>query len=84
MAAFIDAQGATQQIEANLDMVKAAKDAGVSFRDYVNSTYTTDAAKYGDVFSQMAASEGIILVPQKQYGMKASTLDSVLNPRPVL
>ena len=84
MAAFIDAQGATQQIEANLDMVKAAKDAGVSFRDYVNSTYTTDATKYGDVFSQMAASEGIILVPQKQYGMKASTLDSVLNPRPVL
>lgn len=84
MAAFIDAQGATQQVEANLDMVRAAKEAGQSFRDYVNSTYTTDAEKNGDVFSQMAASEGIVLVPQKQYGMRASTLDSVLNGRPVL
>ena len=84
MAAFIDASGATQQIEANLDMVRAAKENGMSFRDYVNSTYTTDADRFGDAFSQMCASEGIVLQPNKQYGMKASSLDAVLNGRPLL
>ncbi len=84
MAAFIDAKGSTQQIEANLDMVRAAKENGMSFRDYVNSTYDTDAEKYGDAFSQLCASEGIVLQPNKQYGMKASSLDAVLNGRTVL
>ena len=84
MAAFIDAQGATQQVEVGLDMVRSAKEAGQSFRDYVNSSYETDADRFGDVFSQLAASEGIVLVPQKSYGMKASSLDSVLNGRTVL
>lgn len=84
MAAIIDAQGSTQQIEVNLDMVRAAKEAGMSFRDHVNSTYDTNAEKYGDAFSQMCASEGIVLQPNKQYGMKASSLDAVLNGRTVL
>lgn len=84
MAAFIDARGSTQQIEANLDMVRAAKENGMSFRDYVNSTYDTNAEKYGDAFSQLCASEGIVLQPNKQYGMKASSLDAVLNGRTVL
>ena len=84
MAAFIDAQGATQQVEVGLDMVRSAKEAGQSFRDYVNSNYETDADRFGDVFSQLASSEGIVLVPQKSYGMKASSLDSVLNGRTVL
>jgi len=84
MAAFIDAKGSTQQIEANLDMVRAAKENGMSFRDYVNSTYDTNAEKYGDAFSQLCASEGIVLQPNKQYGMKASSLDAVLNGRTVL
>lgn len=84
MAAFIDALGQTQQVEANLDMVRAAKENGQSFRDYVNSNYTTDAERFGDVFSQMAASEGIVLVPQKKHGMKASSLDAILNGRSML
>ena len=32
----------------------------------------------------MCASEGIVLQPNKQYGMKASSLDAVLNGRPLL
>lgn len=84
MAAFIDSQGSTQQLEVNLDIIRASKEAGQSVRDYVNATYDTDAEKHGDVFSQLCASEGIVLIPQKKYGMKASSLDAVLNGRPVL
>lgn len=84
MAGFIDAQGAMQQVEVTLDTVKAAKDASQSVRDFVNSTYNTDASKYGDAFSQLCASEGIVLVPQKNYGIKAPSLQSVLDGRPML
>ena len=84
MASFIDAQGATQQVEVSLDTVKAAKDNNASVREYVNSTFVTDANKYGDAFSQLCASEGIVLVPQKKYGIKAPSLDAVLNGRPAL
>ena len=84
MAGFIDASGKTQQVEMSLDLVREAKQNNVSVRDHVNSTFDTDASRYGDVFSQLCASEGIVLVPQKQYGLKASTLNAVLNGRPVL
>lgn len=82
MAAFIDAQGATQQVEINLDTVRAAADNSLSVRDFINSQYTTDAEAYGDAFSQMCASEGIVLVPNKKYGLKAGNLDAVVNGRP--
>ena len=82
MAAFIDAQGATQQVEINLDTVRAAADNSLSVRDFINSTYVTDAEAYGDAFSQMCASEGIVLVPNKKYGLKPGNLDAVVNGRP--
>lgn len=82
MAAFIDAQGATQQVEINLDTVRAAADNSMSVRDFINSQYTTDAEAYGDAFSQMCASEGIVLVPNKKYGLKAGNLDALVNGRP--
>ena len=84
MAAFIDAQGSTQQFEVNLDVVRAAKESGVSVRDHVNASLPTNADKFGDAFSQLCASEGIVLQPQKKYGMKASSLDAVINGRPML
>ncbi len=82
MAAFIDAQGATQQVEINLDTVRAAADNGMSVREYINSKFTTDAEAYGDAFSQCCASEGIILSNNRKYGVRSPSLDAVLNGRP--
>lgn len=84
MAAFIDETGATQQFEVTLDMVRDAKAAGLSERDYVNALLPTDPARYGDAFSQLCDSEGIVLTPNKAHGLKATKLDAVLNGRPVL
>lgn len=84
MAAFIDAQGATQQVEIDLSVVRAATDNSLSVRDFINATYETNAEKFGDAFSQLCASEGIVLVPQKKYGIRAGSLDAVLNGRPKL
>jgi hypothetical protein len=82
MAAFIDAQGQTQQVDLSLDTIRAAKNNNMTVRDFINSTYATNAEAYGDAFSQMCASEGLLLAPQRQYGMKATSLDSVINGRP--
>jgi len=84
MASFIDAQGATQQFEMNLDVIREASQSGVSVRDYINGLLDTNVEAHGDPFSQLCESEGIVLVPQKKYGIKATNLKAVLDGRPML
>jgi hypothetical protein len=70
MAAFIDAQGATQQFEMSLDVVREAGAARLSVRDYLNSTLPTNVEAYGDPFSQLCASEGIVLRSNRLSGIR--------------
>jgi hypothetical protein len=85
MAAFIDAAGNTQQFEVTLEsIIRPAQESGQSPRDYVNALLPTNVELYGDAFSQMAASEGIILKTSKRHGLKATSLDAVLSGRTVL
>lgn len=84
MAAFIDAQGATQQFEVTLDVVREAGLAGLSVRDHINEKLPTNVELYGDTFSQLCASEGIVLVPSKKHGIRPTNLSAVLEGRPVL
>ena len=85
MASFIDHTGARQQVEVSLDsLIKPAKEANLSVRDYANQAYNTDASKFGDAFSQLCASEGIVLQGSRPYGIKAPSLDAVLNGRPTI
>lgn len=85
MASFIDHTGARQQVEVSLDnLVKPAKEANLSVRDYANQAFSTDASKFGDAFSQLCASEGIVLQGSRPYGIKAPSLDAVLNGRPTI
>jgi len=84
MAAFIDAQGATQQFEVTLDLVKAASADRVSLREYVNAKLDTNAEVYGDAFSQLCESEGIVLKSNKKYGIRSPSLAAALEGRTVL
>lgn len=84
MAKFYDAQGNLQEIQIGLEVVRAAADNSMSVRDFINSTYDTDPNANGDVFSQLCASEGIILQPMKAHGIRAGSLDAVINGRPKL
>ena len=79
MAAFIDAQGNTQQVEIGMEHIRAARDNKMSVRDYVNTTFPTNAQAYGDTFSQMCASEGIVLMPDRKAGVMPRSLDATLN-----
>ena len=80
MAKFIDASGATQEVEISLETIRAASNAETSLRDHLNTQYGTDTSRFGEVFAQVLASEGIVLNPSKMNGIKAPTLDAVFNP----
>ncbi len=84
MAAFIDAQGANQQFEMSLDVVREAVAARLSVRDYLNSTLSTDVEAYGDPFSQLCASEGILLKSSRLHGVRSPSLAQALGGRTVL
>jgi len=82
MAAFYDEQGQIQQVEVSLDLVREAADNSMSVRDWVNTIYPTDANAYGDAFTQFCASEGLVLRTAKKAGLRAPSLQSVLDGKP--
>lgn len=82
MPGFLDASGATQQLPLDVTMYRHAAARGMSFQQYVNATYPTNAQRYGTTFQQVLASEGIYLQANRELGIRPSTMDEVLNGQP--
>lgn len=81
MAAFRDPSGAIQQLSMDVSMYALAGQAGMSLPDYLNRQYRTDANAYGSTFEQVCASEGIFMRGNAKLGIRASTMDQILNPK---
>lgn len=81
MSAIFDQNGGTQQIPLDVSMYRVAADNSLSFEQYVNKKYKTDPNKYGTAFNQLLASEGIFIRPDREYGIRASSMDEILNGR---
>lgn len=79
MSTFLDASGNPQKIDLHVSMYQQAARSGQSFQSYINTTYQTDAKKYGSAFEQMMASEGIFVQANADLGIRASTMDDILN-----
>ena len=82
MASFIDAQGQVQQLNLDVTMYKVAADNGMSFQQYINTQYPTNAEKYGSTFSQLMASEGIFVKADRELGIRPSTMADIMDGRP--
>jgi len=80
MAKFYDAAGNLQDVSVDMATIQAANAAGISVREHVNTQYATDNSRYGEVFAQLCASEGIIFNPNKVAGIRAPKLDAIFNP----
>ena len=80
MASFIDDKGQTQQISLDVSMYKQAADNNCSFEQFINRQYP--AQKHGNTFDQLLASEGIFVKGNRDLGIRAATMDEVLNGRP--
>lgn len=81
MASFIDAQGQVQQLPISVAMYKAAADNNMSFEQFLNAQYPTKSEDYGTTFEQVLASEGIFVRGNKEFGIRPTTMDEVLNGR---
>jgi hypothetical protein len=79
MTAYINNKGETHQLPLGLTMYREAFDNGLSFEQYVNMKYPDADPKRGSTFQQMLASENIFVQPNKEYGIRASTMDYLLN-----
>jgi len=82
MAAIRDAQGAIQQVTPDVSWYLAAADAGLSFEQFVNKQHDTDATKYGSVYHQMLASEGIVIRPNREFGLPSTRMADIMSGRP--
>lgn len=81
MPAFRDAQGNVHQIENfAVGLYNEAGLAGQSLPEFLNAQYETDVERYGTIFQQVCASEGIFLRGNARVGIRASTMDKILKP----
>lgn len=78
MAAFIDAQGQTQQVTLDVTMYRAAGEAGMTLPQYINANFPV-AAGAPSAWEQILASEGIFVKPDREFGIRATTMEAMLN-----
>jgi hypothetical protein len=80
MAKFIDDTGATREVALDVSMYRIAADNNLSLEQYINRQYPVNV--HGSAFDQMLASEGVFIRGNRDIGLRAATLDEVLNGRP--
>jgi len=80
-AAIIDHLGHTQQISLGKEIYHKAAQSGVQVRDYINSTFKTDASKFGSAFDQLAAQANVFFSNDFGNGIRKTTLGQMLDDR---
>lgn len=76
---FVDEAGARQQVNLDVTAYRQAAEAGMSLRQFLNSTYHTNAERDGTAFEQLCASEGIRLINDIKTGRRASTVREMMD-----
>lgn len=77
MPAFIDQHGATQQVTLDVAMYREAAEAGTSLPQYLATKFPTNVEKHGSTFQQLCASEGIFMRPNKELGIRPTTMAQI-------
>lgn len=78
---YIDAKGSTQPVDLSITMYKDAAEAGQSLPQYLSTKYPTNAEKHGSTFEQLMEQCGVFVRGNKEFGIRASTLQEVLSPK---
>jgi len=78
---IVDARGEKQPVDLSVGLYKDAADAGLSLKQHLSNIYPTNAEKHGSAFEQVLEQCGIFVKGNKEFGIKASSMDDVLNPK---
>ena len=78
---YVDAKGDKQALDLNVGMYEAAAEKGQSLSQYMANLYPTNAEKYGTAYEQALEQAGVFVRGNAEYGLRASTVVDVLNPK---
>ena len=86
MPAFYTAKGEIHQVELNASLYREAHDANTSVPAYLNRKFggQSDTGKYGSVFHQLCASQGVYLPKQNDMQLRAATIGDILEGKAAL
>lgn len=83
MAFYIDSKGGRRDVPLTIDLYKEAADKGITVAQLVNTKFNdVDAMpdlKLGTVFSQVCASEGLVLVGSNPFGARSPMLADIFD-----
>lgn len=78
---YIAANGDKLPVDLSLDLYKDAADAGQSLPQLLANRYRTNAEKHGSTYEQLMEQCGVFVKGDKQFGIRASTMQEVLAPK---
>lgn len=78
---FVDAHGDKKPVDLNVGMYKEAADSGLTLKQHLSNLYPTNAEKHGSAYEQVLEQCGIFVKGNREFGIRASTIDDVLNPK---
>lgn len=80
MAFFVDKSKNIQHVEIGPEIHRAAFDAGMTVQSFVNRTYGSECnMEHGTPWKQICASEGLVVPGANDFGIRAATMNDVLE-----
>lgn len=78
---IVDARGDKKPVDLSVELYKTAADAGLSLPQHLANLYPTNAEKQGSPMAQLLEQCGIFVKANKEFGIRASSMDDVMNPK---
>ncbi len=79
MSRYYATGGVLKEVQIGPDIYQEAYKANLSVAQYINRTYADADPKVGPAFEQMCAAWGLALPGKNPYGMRAATIEEVLD-----
>lgn len=77
----VDARGEKQAVDLSVGMYREAADRGMSLPQYLATQIETNKERDGTPFEQLMEQCGIAVRANREFGIRASTLEDVLAPK---
>jgi hypothetical protein len=78
---IVDARGDKKPVDLSVALYKDAAEAGLSLGQHMANVYPTNANKDGTAMQQVLEQCGIFVKGNKEFGIRASSMDDILNPK---
>ncbi len=78
---IVDARGDKTPVNLSVEMYQTAAEQGLGLGQHLANLYPTNAEKYGSPMAQMLEQCGIFIKPNREFGIRASSMHDILNPK---